>query len=132
MRVITIRQPWASLIVHGVKDVENRTWSTSYRGPLIILAGTTIDCDALEHAVPLSSRGLPMDTGGIIGMVDLVDCVRDHPSKWYVAGNFAWVLANPHYIGFIRHRGQLGLTVPREEIAWRVLDAATTPEGTAQ
>jgi hypothetical protein len=36
MKVISIRQPWAELIVRGKKDIENRTWNTCYRGPLAI------------------------------------------------------------------------------------------------
>src|SRR6267378_3713180 len=43
MKIISIRQPWASLIVSGVKDVENRTWSTRYRGPVLIHASRTAD-----------------------------------------------------------------------------------------
>jgi len=43
MKAILIRQPWAWLIVHGYKDVENRTWSTKYRGPILIHAGKTLD-----------------------------------------------------------------------------------------
>ena len=36
MKAITIKQPWASLIVHGVKDIENRTWHTNFRGRVLI------------------------------------------------------------------------------------------------
>lgn len=39
MKALTIRQPWASLIAHGVKTIETRSWSTKYRGPLAIHAG---------------------------------------------------------------------------------------------
>jgi hypothetical protein len=39
MRTLSIRQPWAGLIVAGIKDIENRSWSTSYRGPILIHAG---------------------------------------------------------------------------------------------
>ena len=35
MKAITIKQPWASLIVHGIKDIENRTWRTNYRGRVL-------------------------------------------------------------------------------------------------
>ena len=41
MRTLSIRQPWAWLIVHGHKDVENREWATDYRGPLLIHASKT-------------------------------------------------------------------------------------------
>jgi hypothetical protein len=43
MKVLTIRQPWASLIVWNLKDVENRNWKTNYRGPLIIHAAGKFD-----------------------------------------------------------------------------------------
>ena len=43
MKCISIRQPWAWLIIKGVKPVENRTWSSSYRGPLLIHASLTFD-----------------------------------------------------------------------------------------
>ena len=36
MKAITIRQPWASLIVHGIKDIENRSWQTNFRGRVLI------------------------------------------------------------------------------------------------
>jgi hypothetical protein len=45
VRVVTIRQPWAWAIVYGGKDVENRRWRTSYRGPLLIHAGQNADPD---------------------------------------------------------------------------------------
>lgn len=39
LRALTVRRPWCGLIAHHGKDVENRTWSTSYRGRLFIHAG---------------------------------------------------------------------------------------------
>ena len=43
MKALTIKQPWASLIAHGVKDIENRTWKTKYRGKILIHAAATWD-----------------------------------------------------------------------------------------
>lgn len=43
LRAITIRQPWASLIAGGVKTIETRPRSTSYRGPVLIHAGAEVD-----------------------------------------------------------------------------------------
>ncbi len=40
MKVLTLHQPWASLVALGVKTIETRSWSTSYRGPLAIHAGS--------------------------------------------------------------------------------------------
>jgi hypothetical protein len=48
MKVLTVRQPWASLIVAGIKNVENRSWRTKYRGKLGIHAGSHVDWDALD------------------------------------------------------------------------------------
>ena len=41
-RALTVKQPWASLLVAGIKTVENRTWTTKYRGPLAIHAALSI------------------------------------------------------------------------------------------
>ena len=41
MKAISIKQPWASLIAHGIKDIENRTWRTNYRGRVLIHAGAS-------------------------------------------------------------------------------------------
>ena len=38
MKAITIKQPWASLIAAGLKDIENRTWKTNFRGRVLIHA----------------------------------------------------------------------------------------------
>ena len=38
MKALSIKQPWASLIAHGIKDIENRTWKTNFRGRIYIHA----------------------------------------------------------------------------------------------
>lgn len=43
MKIVSVKQPWASLIVRGVKDIENRSWSTIYRGPLLVHASLKPD-----------------------------------------------------------------------------------------
>ncbi|MFI7644097.1 ASCH domain-containing protein [Nonomuraea sp. NPDC049400] len=45
MKALSVRQPWAWAITHGQKDIENRTWTTGYRGPLAIHAGARWDED---------------------------------------------------------------------------------------
>ena len=49
MKVLTIRQPWASLIIHGYKKFEFRSWQTKYRGDLLIHAGKGIDKEAMKR-----------------------------------------------------------------------------------
>jgi hypothetical protein len=104
MRTITIRQPWASLIIEGIKDIENRTWATSYRGPLLIHAGKGIDKSEWTQTLT------DMPAGAIIGTVDLIDVVRDSDSEWAEADSFHWVLANPRPLPVpVSACGKLGL-----------------------
>ncbi|MCD9821188.1 ASCH domain-containing protein [Bradyrhizobium japonicum] len=105
-RVLSIRQPWAHLIIEGIKPIENRTWLVDYRGPILIHASRTRD-PAL-----IAQHGLDADAlvyGAVIGRADLIDIVEWHASPFYVPGNFAWVLANPHRIKPIPLRGRLRL-----------------------
>lgn len=49
MKVITIKQPFATLIAEGLKEYEFRTWKTNYRGPIFIHAGKGIDKKAMKR-----------------------------------------------------------------------------------
>lgn len=49
MKCLSVRQPWAHLILNGPKDVENRIWAPAYRGPLLIHAGLTLHTEALHY-----------------------------------------------------------------------------------
>ncbi len=98
MKCLTVWQPWAELIVMGVKDVENRSWPTRHRGPILIHAAARMrasDLDVLadEHGIELERAALAF--GAILGAVDVVDCRREVMSPWHHAGAFGWYLANP-------------------------------------
>ena len=73
LKVIVVRQPWAWLIVNGFKDIENRSWQTRYRGPLLIQASanlpTQIEMAEIRRYVRRLGVELPDEfkTGGIIG-----------------------------------------------------------------
>ena len=97
MKAITIKQPWASLIVEGVKDIENRTWKTNFRGTVLIHAGEDrkLDKNPLDMVFnpkqlsTLNERYTELQLcqkhdnyGVIIGSVEIVDCVINHPSIW--------------------------------------------------
>jgi len=102
-KALTLKQPWAHLIVTGIKTIENRTWTTVYRGRLLIHAGRIFD----ENQQYRDERdGLAF--GAIIGHVDLVDIVTEHSSPFFV-GPFGWVLAKPKRIKPIPLRGKVGL-----------------------
>lgn len=112
MRALTVCQPWAWALIHGPKRIENRTWHTSYRGPLLIHAGKS-----KEWLIDLLNDGtiVPMDEvvfGAIIGRVDLVACVRETSEKvkedLFAEGPWCWVMENPQPIEPIPARGSLG------------------------
>ena len=115
---LSVRQPWAWLIVSGLKDIENRPRRTHYRGSLLIHAGLSLDSYTEENIGWLENKfavKIPMelDTGGIVGIVDVVDCVEKHQSRWFNKGNFGWVLANPRRLKFRPCKGALGLFRPK-------------------
>lgn len=77
MKVLTIKQPWATLIMQGDKRFEFRSWQTKYRGDLLIHAGKGIDKEAMKRL----AKYLPdeISFGKILGKVTLVDCVKMCP-----------------------------------------------------
>src|SRR5437660_260684 len=114
MRALTVAQPWASLIVLGVKRLETRPWRTEYRGPLLIHAARAFPAAArtlcrgdpfrsLLAAAGLDAAGLPL--GAVVGGVELLDCVRvedlPEPDAGEAAlgdfgpGRWVWRLAEP-------------------------------------
>ena len=72
MKVITIKQPWATLIAEGYKEFEFRTWKTKYRGEILIHAGKGIDKKAMEKFKHLN---LEYPTGCIIAKASITDCI---------------------------------------------------------
>lgn len=152
MKAISIRQPWASLIVLGIKDIENRTWATRQRGTVLVHAskGMTRDehADAIEFAVEairndprnagatkirtLRELGFAFDDlqrGGVIGTVDIVDCVSRSESPWFV-GDYGFMLRNPKPLAFQPLKGALGFfDVPDDLAATQAGSTSSTPEG---
>jgi hypothetical protein len=105
MKIITIRHPWAYLIVNGSKDIENRSWSTSYRGPVLSHASLNVNrALCLKHRIDPST----LQRGGVIGIGEIVDCVKKHRSRWFL-GKYGFVLRKRRPLPFIRWKGALGL-----------------------
>ena len=73
MKTLTIKQPYASLIMAGIKKYEFRTWKTNYRGKFLIHAGKSVDKKAMEK---YKQYKLNYPTGSIIGIATLVDCIK--------------------------------------------------------
>jgi hypothetical protein len=108
---LTVRQPWAGLIVLGVKDVENRTWL-----PPDDLIGERLAIHAAaswyEGPWPEvdTSHDLCHARGYVLGSVRLVDVVRDSTSRWAGRGHYHWLLDEPRRLRRPRYvRGSLGL-----------------------
>lgn len=127
-QALSIRQPWAWLILHGGKDIENRAWKTKVRGRILIHAsqGMTVDEweDGLYFAVrarkgrdhpPVTMPGpRQIPRGGIVGSVEIVDCVTASDSPWYM-GDVGFVLRDPRPLPFVPMKGRLGFfDVPDE------------------
>ena len=114
MKALSIQQPWAWLIVNGLKDIENRTWRSTFRGRVLVHAGKAIDADAWEYfqnSWRFADILLPqldlIERGGIVGEVDIIDCVDAFTSRWF-GGPHGFVLANGKPLPFRPLRGKLG------------------------
>ncbi len=104
MKCLTVAQPWAWLILHGYKLIENRTWRTPHRGPLVIHAGRRRDMLDQCYADPGLARLLPdrceLPFSAIVGTVTLEDCVRtdslflDQSQQRFIDGPWCWILSN--------------------------------------
>ncbi len=108
MKALSVRAPWWWAILHG-KPVENRDWNTNFRGVIWLHASKWWSARGVEEdledvasmaeedgiVLPVCSRAsLHASCGCIVGSVEIVDCVRDHPSAFFV-GEFGFVLRNP-------------------------------------
>lgn len=119
MLALSVKQPWAWFILHAGKDCENRSWKflSKFKGNLLIHAGKGMTKEEYNSAVQFArSIGVVMPIpafedikrGGIIGMVEVVNHVRYHKSKWF-EGPTAFVLRNPYPLPFRPYAGQLGM-----------------------
>ena len=121
MKVLTIKEPWASLIIEGYKKYEFRSWKTNYRGKILIHAGMSIEKEILER---FKNYDIDVQKGMIIGEAELVDCIKVTPEfqneliktdktvygRSNHAEDYAWKLENVvKYDKPIPAKGQLGL-----------------------
>lgn len=123
MKAISIRQPWAWLILHAGKDIENRDWHTNFRGRILVHASKGMTRDEYEDAL-MTAKSISLDhpfpegltlpafddlpRGGIVGSVEVVDCVAASASPWFF-GRYGFVLRDPKVLPFAPYKGALGL-----------------------
>lgn len=113
MKAISIRQPWAWLIVNGHKDIENRSWNTKYRGPVLIHSGQTMYREDYIHAQEIAEQQgikLPLpddlERGGIVGVATITGCIAESTSPWFF-GPKGFMLADAHPLAFNPMKGRL-------------------------
>ena len=122
MKALSVRAPWWWAILHG-KPIENRDWSTNFRGRVWLHASKwwiqseveddleDVEFMAQKDGILLPQQQLPSMRalgGHIVGSVEITDCVRDHPSAFFV-GKFGFVLERPSFIQHpIPYKGKLG------------------------
>jgi hypothetical protein len=121
MKALSILQPFAWLIVTGKKDIENRTWVTGYRGPVLIHAGKTypkIDYEFNAQDWPDYPATREEMIGGIVGIATITGCVSKSDSPWF-NGPYGFTLTNARALPkLVPMRGALGFfDVPPDVLA---------------
>jgi hypothetical protein len=108
VKALSVRAPWWWFILHSGKDIENRDWSTAFRGTVCLHAGKWWRDAEVKEDWDFARRVNPelgewdwgigwemLGLGGyIVGTVDIVDCVQQSSSPWF-QGKHGFVLANP-------------------------------------
>ncbi len=102
MWCLSLREPWATAIFSLGKDVENRSWRTTFRGRL----GIHVSTGKVEPAY-LAFDLLPH--GCVVGTVELYDIVSGSRSRWAREDQWHWLIRNPVRIEPVRVRGRVGL-----------------------
>jgi hypothetical protein len=123
MKALSIRQPYAWLIVNGHKDIENRDWATNYRGRVLIHAGLTYPkrdyADDAEDYPDQYGGIYPAReemVGGIVGVATITDCVDRSASKWFM-GLYGFVMTDARPLPFHPLKGALGFFETGLELA---------------
>jgi hypothetical protein len=109
MICLSIREPWGTAIFSLGKDVENRSWRTTFRGTL----GIHVSTGKVERAdlafLKLRMGDLALPLGCVVGYVELYDIVNAANSRWAREGQWHWLIRNPVRIAPVRLRGRVGL-----------------------
>jgi hypothetical protein len=123
VKALSIRQPWAWLIVNGYKNIKNRTWPTKFRGRVLIHAGKGMTHDEYDdvedflmfsESPTMQSIRLPsfaaLERGGIVGVATITGCTPSvrRSSPWHIEGQFGFEIADTRALPFLECKGALG------------------------
>ena len=129
MRALSLRQPWAWMVVHGGKDIENRRWTTRFRGPFLVHAALGMRPSEYADAVAFARHVAPtlivpqaaeLALGGIIGRATLVEIIPpcgDAIScfhRWHIPSQYGFRLSDVEPLPFERLRGSLSFFDPEK------------------
>lgn len=121
MKVLTIKNPWATLIINGYKKYEFRSWKTKYRGKILIHTSINPDKKIIDN---FDNLNLNYQNGYIIGEAEIIDCievtkefedklVKENKKVYGMTvgrGGYAWKLENVvKYEEPVPVKGKLGL-----------------------
>ena len=118
IRVVSIRQPWACLIVNGYKTTLNETSSTRYRGTFLIHAKKRAQSKKARAFVERTFGVMPpedLPRNGIVGVATLIDCVETHSSEWIV-GPYDWVFKNARPLPFLPEPASVSIFTADDEL----------------
>lgn len=126
MKVVSLIEPWGTLIKTGIKKIETRSWKTTYRGPIYIHTSLKTISKKDEHKNALLKL-IPYEKikyGYIIAKANLVDCIlmdeefiknikknkNEYLTGEYSIGRYAWILENITPLEKpIKAKGHLGI-----------------------
>ena len=125
MKVLSIKEPYCSLIAYKNKRIETRSWGTNYRGPIYLHASASrIPKEYRENKELMElASDIDMHYGCIICKAQLVDCVKmdeefiekvkanhdEYAAGFYNAGRYAWILEDVQVVKPLKAKGHLGI-----------------------
>ena len=125
MKVLSIKEPYATLLMKQIKHIETRSWKTNYRGEIYIhVSGKTLEKKAKQNKkIQELIKDISMNYGYIICKGNLVDCIymdKEYLQKIkkdkieyllgdYQEGRYAWIINDIKPIKPIKAKGQLGI-----------------------
>ena len=125
MKVLSIKEPYASLIASGIKKIETRSWKTNYRGEIFIHASKKkFDKDSAKNELIREFiHDMDMNNGYIICKAKLVDCIymdqefidmvkknkNEYACGDYQIGRYGWILEDIQKIERIPAKGMLNI-----------------------
>lgn len=125
MKVLSIKEPYATLLMKKIKHIETRSWKTNYRGEIYIhVSGKTLEKQVKQNKeIQNLIRNISMNYGYIICKGYLVDCIymdkeyiekikkdkKEYLLGDYKEGRYAWIIKDIKEIKPIKAKGQLGI-----------------------